>query len=194
MDGKGDPRDGEGPAREEASQTVTRLRGAGVDVDGRAAGKVALGVCVVALAVTAVVLFVAGVHKNDQITSLHDHGLQVQVKVTSCQGLLGGSGSNAAGYSCTGTFTIDGRRYSEAIPGNVLRAPGTQIEAIAVAGDPPLLDTASAVRTERASWKVFVVPAAILVALIFLAGTVALRRLRSAGSGQPARFSRTGLE
>lgn len=166
----------------ESSQPLTRLRGAGVEVDGRLAGKVAIGACTVALTVMAVVLFVAGVHKNDQITSLQEHGVPVRVTVSACQGLLGGSGSNAAGYSCTGTFAFDGRRFSEAIPGNDLRAPGSEVEAIAVAGSPPLLDTASAVKEEHASWNVFVVPGAILVALFVLAATLVLRRRRSAYS------------
>ena len=73
------------------------------------------------LAVLVVVFTVAGVHKNSQINRLRHDGVPVTVTVTNCLGLMGGSGSNAAGYSCTGTFTIDGTRYTESLPGTGFR-------------------------------------------------------------------------
>ena len=88
-----------------------------------------------------VALYVAGARKNAQIADLRQHGVPVEVTITGCQGLLGGSGSNAAGYACRGTFTLDGRRDDEALPGNTLLSPGTKVRAVAVPGDPgPRLD------------------------------------------------------
>ena len=115
---------------------VATLRGAGVDVDVRRAGRVLVGAVLGALAVLAVVLFVAGAQKNAQITSLRSHGVPVTVTVTGCTGLLGGSGSNAAGYACRGTFSVAGHRYDEAIPGDTLYPPGTPLAAVTVPGDP----------------------------------------------------------
>lgn len=158
--------------------TGTTLRGAGVDVDVRRVGRVVVALCLVALAVLVVVLFVAGVHKNSQINRLRQHGVAVQVTVSGCLGLLGGSGSNPAGYACRGTFTLDGHRYSESIPGNSLRPPGTKVRAVAVSGDPPLLSTAYAVATERASASVFIVPTILLVVLVLLAGALLLRQAK----------------
>ncbi len=157
---------------------LTTLRGAGVSIDVRKTGRVVVAVCFVALAVLAVVLFVAGVHKNSQINTLRQHGVAVQVTVKGCLGLLGGSGSNPAGYACQGTFTLDGHHYRESIPGNVLRRPGTKVRAVAVAGDPPLLSTAHAVATERASASVFVVPAILFAVLVVLVGALVFRRRR----------------
>jgi hypothetical protein len=137
-----------------------------------------VALCLAALAVLAVVLFVAGIHKNAQINQLRQHGVDVTVTVSGCLGLLGGSGSNPAGYACRGTFTLDGHRYSESIPGNTLHPPGTKVSAVAVPGDPPLLDTHRAVATERPSSSVFVVPTIVTVVLVLLLVALLFRRRR----------------
>jgi len=157
---------------------VSTLRGAGVDVDVRKIRRVVGGACLVALAVLVAVLFVAGADKNAQITSLRRHGVAVRVTVTGCLGLLGGSGSNAAGYACKGTFTLGGHRYEEAIPGNALHPPGARIRAVAVPGNPPLLSTTRAVESQQASWRVFILPTVLLVVLLLLVGALVLRRRR----------------
>ncbi len=166
------------PPTDASGAALTTLRGAGVQVDVRRAGRVVAALGLVALAVVAVVLLVAAVHKNAQINDLRHHGVDVDVTVTGCLGLLGGSGSNQAGYACTGTFTLGSHRYREDIPGNTLRNPGTKVPAVAVAGDPPLLDTRRAVATEHASASVFVVPAILLVLLVVLVGGLLVRRRR----------------
>jgi hypothetical protein len=175
----------ETPEGDTPDVALTRLRGAGVEVDVRRAGRVVLGICLVGLLVLVVVLFVAGANKNAQINQLRNHGVAVNVTVTGCLGLLGGSGSNPAGYACTGTFTLDGHRYRESVPGNVLRPPGTKVAAVAVPGDPPLLDTHHAVANEHASLGVFAVPTILLVVLLLLIGALVLRRrgARSHGAG-----------
>jgi hypothetical protein len=181
------PGDGaaEGPEGDSADAALTRLRGAGVEVDVRRAARVVVGICLVGLLVLVVVLFVAGANKNAQINQLRNHGVAVNVTVTGCLGLLGGSGSNPAGYACTGTFTLDGHRYRESVPGNVLRPPGTKVAAVAVPGNPPLLDTHHAVASEHASLSVFVVPTILLIVVLLLLGTLLLRRrhVRSPGAG-----------
>jgi hypothetical protein len=171
-----------------SSQSVTTLRGAGVDVDVRRAGRVVVGVCLAALAVLVIVLFLAGAHKNAQINLLRQHGVVVAVRVSGCTGLLGGSGSNPVGYACTGTFPFDGHRYDEAIPGNKLYPPGAKIRAVAAPGDPPLLSTVGAVHSEHSSWRVFILPTLLMVILALLVGALFLRRghvrLRSAAKGR----------
>jgi MYXO-CTERM domain-containing protein len=137
-----------------------------------------VAVCLAALAVLVVVLFVAGANKNAQINQLRQHGVAVQVTVSGCFGLLGGSGSNGAGYACRGTFTLDGHRYNEAIPGNVFRTTGTKVSAVAVSGNPPLLSTHHAVATQHASSSVYIVPIILLVVLLLLLGALVLRRRR----------------
>jgi hypothetical protein len=155
------------------------LRGAGVEVDVRRAGAVLVGVGLVALTVLVVILFVAGVRKNAQVTSLRRHGTAVEVTVSTCRGLLGGSGSNAAGYACLGTFTVDGRRYTEAIPGDTLYPHGATVRAISARGDPALLTTVGVLATEHSSWTVFIVPTILSVVLVLLVAALALRRRRT---------------
>jgi len=159
-----------------SDQPLTTLRGAGVEVDARRVGGVIVALCLVALAVLVVVLFVAGAHRNAQVNRLHQHGVTVDVTVSGCIGLVGGSGSNAAGYSCRGSFTLMGHRYNEAIPGSTFRASGTTFKAVTVPGDPALLSPVHAVSTEHSSASVFILPSVLLVILLLLVGALVLRR------------------
>lgn len=163
-------------------EPLTNLRGAGVDVDIRRVGQVVVGICLVGVAVLAVILLVAGFQKNAQINSLRNNGVPVQIKVTGCMGLLGGSGSNAAGYDCRGTFTLDGRTYTENLPGNTLLIPGTTLRGISVPGDPALVSTPSAVAAQHPSWTVFTVPVILLVVLVAILGMLFVRRRRTRGA------------
>ena len=110
-----------GPPRS-SSEPLSTLRGAGVNYDARKVGQVVVGLCLVTLAVLVVVFTVAGVHRNSQINELHHDGVPVTVTVTNCIGLMGGSGSNAAGYSCSGSFTVHGTHYTESLPGSGFHA------------------------------------------------------------------------
>jgi hypothetical protein len=151
------------------------LRGAGVAVDPRRVAHAFIALCLGTVVLVSIVLFVAGAHKNAQINELRDRGVGVEVQVSKCLGLLGGSGSNAAGYACRGTYGFDGRRYDEAIPGDVRRTPGTRVACIVAPDDPALLATAGQVRTEQPSGRVFIAPG--VLALVFLV-TVAVLGLR----------------
>ncbi len=170
---------------------LTTLRGAGVDVDIRRVGQVVIGISLVGVAVLAVILLVAGFDKNAQVTSLRQNGVPVEIKVSGCMGLLGGSGSNAAGYDCRGTFTLDSRTYSENLPGNTLEIPGTILRGIAVPGDPALVSTPSQVASEHPSWTVFTIPVILLVFLAVILGVLFVRRRRVRGAPR-ADHIRTG--
>lgn len=132
----------------------------------------------VALAVLTTVLFVAGFTRNAQQSSLAHHGVPVAVTVTSCLGEVAGSGSNISGYACTGTYVVDGKRYSESIPGNALLRSGSTIRGVTVLGDPGLLSTPGAVATQKATWTVFIVPTILLIVLLAAVAIVVLRRKR----------------
>jgi hypothetical protein len=155
---------------------VGTLRGGGVQIDGRRAVRVLVAVVLVTLAVLVVVFTVVGVHQNQQDDRLHNDGVPVTFEVGGCLGLLGGSGSNAAGYSCRGSYTLDGHRYDERLPGNDFHRPGSTVPAIAVPGDPALVSPTIMVDTEHSSAGVYVVPAILLVFLLLLVGLlIALR-------------------
>jgi hypothetical protein len=173
---------------EEPDQPVTTLRGAGVDVDPRRAGQLVLGVVLVALAVVAVVLLVAGIQKNAQSDALKHHGVPVDVTVSGCSGLLGGSGSNGAGYRCKGSYTFEGRHYERDIPGSSLLEVGTVIRGVTTPGDPGLLSTPAMVDAQQSSWRVYLAPAILFAVLAMAVVTVVLVRRRR----NRAAFSATG--
>jgi hypothetical protein len=164
------PRDASAPGGvRRIAEPVGTLRGAGVNVDTRRAARVAGLAGLIAIAVVAVVLFVAGYQKNAQITSLQTHGVAVDAKVTGCVGLLGGSGSNAAGYNCTATYEYGGRHYAEGIPGTEqLRATGSTIKGIVASDDPALFSTPAALAAEHTSARVYVVPTVLAALFVVL--------------------------
>jgi hypothetical protein len=144
--------------------------------------KVVLGLIVATLAVLIVVFVVVGFDKNRQIDELHGQGVPITFTVTSCQGLLGGSGSNGAGYACRGTYHLDGHTYNEPLPGTAYFAPGASVHAVAVPSDPGLVSPAAMVESEHASSRVFVLPVILLVALLLIVGAAVVRRRSRPGT------------
>jgi len=167
----------------ENDERIAPLRGAGVQIDGRRVAAIVLGIVLVTLAVLAVVFTVVGYNKNDQIDQLRNHGVAVAVTITSCQGLLGGSGSNGAGYSCRGTYRLDGNRYNEQLPGTALYAPGKVVHALAVPGDPALVSPVSVIDAEHSSATVYILPAVFLVLFVAILAVVLLRRRHKPAGG-----------
>ena len=160
---------------EAVAERVGTLRGASVNTDPQRLARVALGLVMGTLAVLAVVFLVAGIHSNNQIDRLHSEGQPVTVTVTGCLGLLGGSGSNAAGDSCSGRYTLDGHTYVEPLPGSTFYKPGTRIPALAVPGDPALVSPTAVADTQHSSAGVFVLPAVLGGLFLVLAGIVVWR-------------------
>jgi hypothetical protein len=160
------------------SEPLSTLRGAGVNYDARKVGRVVVGLCLLTLAILVVLFTVAGFHNNSQINRLHHDGVPVKVTVTQCFGLMGGSGSNAAGYSCTGSFTVHGSRYTESLPGTGFHQVGSTLAAIVVPNDPALVSPVSVVRNQHTSLGVFLLPLILLVVLALLVALIVLLRRR----------------
>jgi hypothetical protein len=167
-----------------SQQPLTTLRGAPVAVDSRRATRLVVTFCLAALGLAVVSLFVAGIHKNAQITLLRQHGVGVEVTVTGCRGLLGGSGSNAVGATCRGIFVLDGRSYSDTIPGDTLRAPGTTLRLVTAESDPGVVATVHQAETEHASWTIFLLPSVLLIALLALLTSCVIALRRGSGARQ----------
>ena len=162
-----------------------------MEVDARRAGRVLVTVGLAAVVVTAVALLYSGSRKNSQIEALRTHGVPVTMTVDGCRGLLGGSGSNAAGYSCWGSFREAGRPFSAYIPGDALRAPGSTVRIVTVAGDPALLTTPAELSAEAPSSRVFVLPSSMLGgAGLAVTALVVRRRRRQRASRPPGPFLR----
>ena len=166
----------------EPADRVGQLRGASVSVDGRRVGQVAIGIVLVTLLVLTIVFTLVGFHTNQQNDRLHHDGVPVTFTVTGCMGLLGGSGSNAAGYSCRGTYTLDGKTYAEQLPGDSFHRPGSTVASIAVPGDPALVSPAAMVATQHSSAGVFVLPIILFVVLLVLVALLLVLRRRRQGS------------
>jgi hypothetical protein len=166
-----------------SNEPLSTLRGAGVNYDARKVGRVVVGLVLVVLAFLVVLFTVAGVHKNSQINQLHHDGVPVTVTVTHCFALMGGSGSNAVGDSCNGTFTVGGKSYTESLPGTAFHTIGSTLHAIVVPDDPALVSPVSTVREEHTSANVFLLPLVLLVVLLLLVALiVVVRRRRQQGS------------
>lgn len=164
------------PAPRKADEPISTLRGASAAVDAHRAAQVVVGLILTTLAVLGVVFLVVGIDKNGQINELKNQGVPVTYVVSKCLGLLGGSGSNAAGYSCQGSYTIDGRRFFENLPGSSKYGPGAKVQAISVRSDPSLLSTQRILDSERASGSVFILPAVLLGACALIVFALLLRR------------------
>ena len=173
------------PPIDDTSGRVGTLRGATVQFDSGRLVKVVLGVVLSTLAVLAVVFFLAGIHSNDQIDRLHSQGERVTVSVTGCLGLLGGSGSNAAGYSCRGSYTLGGHSHEEALPGSTFYRPGTRIPALAVPGDPALVSPLAVVDTQQSSASVFILPGVLAAVFLAMVALIVWRYRATRGAGAP---------
>jgi hypothetical protein len=172
--------------RDEADDgPVDSYRGGTVNVDIRKAGQVVGAVCLVALTVLGVILLVAAINNNNQIDNLKDNGVPVAVKVTGCLGLIGGTGQSAAGFSCTGTYTLDGAQYHQNIPGLAFHTPGTTIRGVVVPSDPKLLSTPEQLARQQASWTAFIIPGLLLIVVVAVLVIMFLRRSRRSTPSGP---------
>lgn len=159
------------PGAMPTGESVTVLRGgAPVRVGRRIWFYAGVGALII-FVVVIVVSFVSAAHDNSRIERLKARGVSVTVTVTTCIGNLGGSGSNASSYTCSGSYHVAGTRYVETIGSMSFSAsPGAHISAVA---DPSRLSTvviASAVAASRISAKVYIAPGLLAFLFIALAG------------------------
>jgi len=168
------------------NEPLSTLRGAGVNYDARKVGRVVVGLCLVTLLALVVIFTVAGMQKNSQISRLRHNGVPVTVTVTHCLGLMGGSGSNAAGESCSGSFTIHGTRYTESLPGTAFHQIGATVAATVVPNDPALVSPNNILESEHTTLNVYLLPLILFVVLALLVAIIALvRRRRRNATAQP---------
>lgn len=138
----------------------------------------ALGLLVVGALL--VISAISAANDNARITRMKDHGVAVTAVVQSCVGNLGGSGSNAANYTCRGRYVVAGTAYDEVIGAmSTFAAPGSHVAAVADPSRPSTIELGTAVASVTASWRAYVAPGLLGLALLaLLAGFVRLVRRR----------------
>lgn len=167
------------PAPDEGSdepQRVGALRGAGVDVDVARVGYVAAVLGLAAVIAVAGVLLAAGIKKNAQIDSLKTNAAPVELTVTSCLALIGGTGQAPAGFECTGTYAYQGHHYTEGVPGSANLPFGSIVHGIVASHDPALFSTAQTVGSEHSSVARILLPAVVLAVAVALLILIVTRR------------------
>jgi hypothetical protein len=167
---------------EASSERVDYIRGAaGANISSRGVARVLAGSMVVLLAILGIILTAQAAGQTARDHRLQQRGVPVEVRVTHCVGRASGTGVTDTGFTCTGTFDLDGRRYSDVIGGTtILRSPGDTLSAVTDPHHPAILTTAAAVATAPASWKSFIAPAVVFLMLLLSAGYT-WRRFRRPG-------------
>jgi len=149
---------------------VIPLRGAEAPHISRKFWLVAGVIACAVLAVIVTVSFVSAATDNARIERLKFHGVPVTVTVINCVGNIGGSGSNAAGYTCRGKYDVDGVNYREIIGSKTTPSPpGSKVRGVADPARPSTVVLASAVTSSSTSPSVFVVPSLLALLLATLA-------------------------
>ena len=154
---------------------VASLRGAeAVDV-GKTSIRVAGTVFVVVCAVVLVAGVVSASSSNARISRMKSRGIPVVVRVTGCFGNIGCSGSNGAGFTCHGAYSVDGVKYREVIGSmSTFVSSGTPVRCFADPSHHNSIELADAVKTSRTSLTAYFVLGAL--AVVLLAVALALRR------------------
>jgi hypothetical protein len=145
------------------------IRGGGGVIDTRRLFRVVAGSAIVALAVLVVVLTIETVHKNSRINGLQRRGVPVDVTVTSCLGVLSGTGVTVAYFECSGSFDLDGRSYNAVIAGShANHSAGDVVKAVADPKHPTRISTVTALVNAHSSWRAFVGPGVLFLLLVLL--------------------------
>jgi hypothetical protein len=157
---------------------MTVLRGAEATPISRTFWLIAGTLLCAALVVVVVVSFISAINDNARINRLRSHGVSVTVTVTNCEGNIGGSGSNAAGYTCRAKYRVFGTPFHEIIGSKTtFSAPGSTVRAVADPERPSTIELASAVASSSASLSVYALPS--ILALLTAALALILFRNRT---------------
>ena len=123
-----------------------------------------------------------------RLHTLRSRGLAVDVRVTTCIGNLGGSGSNAADYTCHGRYRVGTTTYTETIEGlSGFTAPSTTVRGVVDPHHPGEVTWQTALAHENVSASRYVISGGLsLVGLLLAALVVRGRRRASSSTEAPA--------
>ena len=147
--------------------------GAAPQINTRRVGQVVAVIWLVALLTVAIVLAVEAAGNNSRHSTLRKHGVAVQVTVTKCLGLLTGTGITVDGYTCTGSFVLDGVTHTATIDGTNLDYPiGSALAGVADPANPSDLATAASVGHNQAAWKSYLGAGGVLLGFLVSLGAI----------------------
>jgi len=145
------------------------LRGAAPIVVRRRFWHYAGALCLVIFAAILVVSFISIANDNARIHRLRAHGIPVSVTITNCLGNIGGSGSNSAGYTCRGDYTIHAVTYHELIGSmTTFAATGSSVKGVVDPSNYGTVVLAGSVRTSSSSAWRDVTPSLLTLVLLSL--------------------------
>jgi hypothetical protein len=178
--------------REPSYERVAPLRGSTPVSVGRRSWLFAGALGLVLFSAALVVSFVAITNNNSRVDRMKSRGIAVEVTVTNCAGNLGGSGSNGAGYTCSGYYTVGRVTYREPIGSMVtFAASGTRVRGVVDPSHHGTVVLASAVLTSVASRSAYLATGLLTLVLIVLT-LVFLRVARRTRSFDGPSSSETG--
>jgi len=155
---------------------ITSLRGAEAATIGSRFWLVVGAFVLVVFAAALVVGFIAVTSDNARIERMKSHGIPVTVTVVDCNGNIGVSGSNAAGYTCRGDYSVGGTTYHELICSmTTFSAVGSAMRAVVDPSRHSTVALASSLKASAASSGVYVAPGVLTFVLVAL--TLALLRV-----------------
>lgn len=155
---------------------VASLRGPTAISIGRKSKLFAGAIGLILQAAVLVVSFLSVTNNNARVDRMKAHGIPVTVTVTNCRGNIGGSGSNSAGYTCRGDYTVNGISYHELIGSMAtFSAPGTAVRGVADPSRHSTVVLSSAIKSSKASNGAFI-PFGLL-AIVFVALTLVFLRV-----------------
>ena len=167
------------------SDRVVSLRGPEVVSIGRKVWHRLVAVGLALSFVALIVNVVSTAHDNSRIERMKTHGIAVSVSVTRCIGNVGGSGSNGAGYTCQGDYSIAGTAYHELIGSmTTFAVSGTKVNSVADPSKPTTVILASALAKSTASPAAYV-PAGLMAIVLIALTFVFVRFARRSGTKLP---------
>jgi hypothetical protein len=149
------------------------IRGGGGVVDPRRLFRVLIGLAIGVLAVLVVVLAIQAANKNSRIDGLQRRGVPVDVTVTSCLGILSGTGITVTSFQCSGSFNLAGHTYNALIAGsNANHQAGDVVKAVADPKHPTSVSLPSSLEKQQSSWRAFIGAGVLFVVLLLLVAGV----------------------
>jgi hypothetical protein len=182
--------DGESAERQRPTPDarVTPLRGAAAVSVGRTFWLVAGALVLAVFAAALVLSFISVASNNARIDRMKSSGIPVNVSVTGCDGNLGGSGSNGAGYTCRGVYKVGDVTYHEDIGSmTTFAATGTVVRAVADPSHRGTVELSAALATSKASGGAYVRPG--LLTLVFVVLTLLFTRVAQRSRSRPGAAS-----